>query len=1182
MRGRTRWAMRPVPVSMSLTLLSVALLLVVGASPALAGAWWRLSSRAEPSSLPPGGTASIVVSATNVGDDGVNATTNPVSFKDTLPPNLEAIKISGRPALGQFAHQRMTCQPETVTCSTQPETFGAFERLEVTIEVNVKPGVTTGEENRVEVQGGEQEGQSGVQVERSSLNRPLTVTGQPTLFGVEEGGYGVTPEEEGDEIDRQAGSHPFQLTTVLNLNQTAALISEEGEGAPPGLIGTAPALPKRLSFNLPPGLIGDPRAAPACSTVDFNTIGLGGTNACKPESAIGVVVVTLDDPDPFHDITRTVPLWNLVPASGEPARFGFESVHVPVVLDTSLRSGGDYGVSVSVDNTPESVQLLSSEVTIWGAPGGASHDQSRGWGCLDGGASDGHVLPCEAFTQHSNAAFLTMPTSCTGLLGTTVEGESWPVVAVAGEPGQVFSLEGSSTKAELPGFGGCGALSFSPSIGLESTEHSASTPTGLNVKVRVPQQGTMEAGGLAEPDVKSTVVTLPEGVQLNPSAAGGLEACSEQQIGFEGSPDVDPLSPGAPQPLRFSSEEAHCPAASKVGTVRIKTPLLEHELRGAVYLATPAPQGEAGQNPFGSLVALYIVAEEPAAGIRVKLAGESQLNGQTGQVSTRFEDTPQVPFEELNLELSGGPRASLGTPAVCGSPSLSATFTPWLEEGSPSLTLSGGSEESLDITSGVGGSVCSSVPPFAPGVVGGSRVAQAGAFTSFALAITRPDGDQPLTGATVHLPPGNAAILSAVTLCGEPQASLGTCGPASEIGQATATSGLGPDPFTVSGGRVYITGPYHGAPFGLSIVTPAVAGPFNLGNVVVRSRIDINPSTAAVTISSGLPTMVQGVGRPASGVPLQLRQINVSIDRPNFEFNPTNCTPMSIAGTLTGAQGASANVVSPFQVTNCQSLPFKPKLTASTRGKTSKADGASLTVKVTSSRGQANIGKTTVTLPQALPSRLSTIQKACLARVFEANPASCPEESNVGMAIVHTPVLKSALSGPAYLVSHGNIAFPDVEFVLQGEGITLVLDGGVNIKKGVTISSFNAVPDAPVSSFEAILPGGPHSALTTDIPAKEKYSLCKTKLVMPTTITGQNGVVIKQTTKVAVQGCEKTVKSSGPKKLSRAQKLKVALKECAKKQEHSPAKRAACDKQARKKDAAKKAAHKHRKSVTRE
>jgi hypothetical protein len=1159
-------------MSASLTVLSGALLLVAGASPAFAGAWWRLSSRAAPSSLPPGGKASIVVSATNVGDAGVNATTSAVTIKDTLPSSLEAIKITGKPALRQAVAHEMTCHLDTLSCSSKSETFPAFERLEVIIEVNVNPGTSTGEENRVEVQGGEQEGQPSAQMSGSSLSEPLTVSGQPTLFGVEEGGYSLTPEEEGGGLDHQAGSHPFQLTTALNLNQTAELIPEQGTTGS-SLIGTTPALPKRLSFNLPPGLIGDPRAVPPCPTIDFTAIGLGNVNACKPESAIGVAVVTLNLPDPaFHNITRAVPLWNLVPASGEPARLGFEVLHVPVVLDTSLRSSGDYGVSVSVNETPESAQLLSSEVTIWGAPAAASHDHSRGWVCLLEGVYFNGEVPCQTPNEHSNGAFLTLPTSCTGPLGTTVEGESWPIQTIAGEPGQVFPLQAGPTKAELPGLEGCGALSFNPSIALESTEHAASTPTGLNVKVRLPQQGTLQAGQLAEPDIKSTSVTLPEGMQLNPSAAGGLEACSEKQIGFEGSPGVDPLSPGAVQPLRFSSEPAHCPPASKVGTVRISTPLLEHELHGAVYLATPAPQGEAGQNPFGSLVALYIVAEEPAAGIRVKLAGESRLNPASGQVSTSFQDTPQVPFEELSLELSGGPRASLSTPALCGSASLAATFTPWLAEGAPSVTLSGGGEERLDITSGAGGGACSNPPAFAPAMVAGSATAQPGAFTTFALAITRPDGNQALTGATVRLPLGNEAMLASVTPCPEPQALLGTCGAESEIGQATASSGLGPDPYTVTGGRVYITGPYAGAPFGLSIVTPAVAGPFNLGNVVVRSAINIDPHTAQVTISSGLPTMVQGVERAASGVPLQLRQINVSVDRPNFEFNPTSCTPMSITATLTGEQGASANVSSPFQVAGCQGLPFKPKLTASTKGQASKAEGANFDVKVESKGlGQANIAKVRLQLPKALPARLTTLQKACTEGAFNKNPASCPEGSVIGQATIHTPVLRSALTGPAYLVSHGGAAFPDVEFVLQGEGITLVLDGKTQIKNQITYSKFESAPDAPFTVFETVLPAGPHSALTTNLPEKAKFNLCSSSLSMPTEIVGQNGAVLEQTTKIGLQGCKK-VKAAKP--LSRTQLLKRALAACRKEHKHSRATRQACERQARKRYAAKKAVHK--------
>jgi hypothetical protein len=462
------------------------------------------------------------------------------------------------------------------------------------------------------------------------------------------------------------------------------------------------------------------------------------------------------------------------------------------------------------------------------------------------------------------------------------------------------------------------------------------------------------------------------------------------------------------------------------------------------------------------------------------------------------------------------------------------------------------------ITSGVGGGACPPGQPFNPGLRTGSGIAQAGAFTSFALELTRPDGDQAISGLSMHLPPGVAAMLSSVTLCGEPQASQGTCPADSEVGHAIESAGLGPEPYVETGGRVYITGPYGGAPFGLSIVTPAVAGPFNLGNVIVRSKLLINPYDASVTIvSDPLPTQLKGI-------PLQLKRIQVFVDRQNFEFNPTNCSPLQIFATITGSGGAQVPVSIPFQASGCQQLPFSPVLTVSTQGQTSKSNGASLSVRVTSTRGQANIAKTVLTLPSQLPSRLTTLQKACLAAVFEANPASCPEGSVIGTATVHTPVLSSPLSGPAYLVSHGNAAFPDVEFVLQGQGITLILDGQTNIKGGVTTSSFNAVPDAPVSSFETTLPEGPHSALGAT------SSLCGKTLTAPTTITGQNGALITQNTHVTITGC-KAVKSY---KATRAQLLAKALAACRKKYKHHHTKRITCERQAHKRYPAKKTAHK--------
>ena len=589
--------------------------------------------------------------------------------------------------------------------------------------------------------------------------------------------------------------------------------------------------------------------------------------------------------------------------------------------------------------------------------------------------------------------------------------------------------------------------------------------------------------------------------------------------------------------------------------MHIKTPLLSHELEGSVYLAEPAPNGEAVKNPFNSLIALYIVAEDPVSGVRVKLAGEGQLNEANQQISTTFKNTPQVPFEDLKLQLFGGPKASVSTPPYCGEYKTTAAFTPW--SGTPTVNLTSPGEE-FAVGSGSGGSGCPSDSlPFTPGFSAQSTSAQAAGVTSFVLELSRPDGDQALSTLSMHLPEGVAALLSTVEVCDEAQAAASACPPGSLVGEATAVAGLGPEPYVQHGGKVYITGPDDGAPFGLEIVTPAVAGPFNLGTVTVRSKLYINPENASVTIvSDPLPTHLRGI-------PLQLKRVLVNVNRPDFEFNPTDCNQMSIEGTIGGAEGASASVSSPFRVENCASLPFAPALTASVAGHASKADGTTFTVKVSSKGlGQANIQKVDLQLPKQLPSRLPTIQKACQASVFEANPAACDEGSLIGTATIHTPVLKNPLSGPAYLVSHGNAAFPDVEFVLQGEGIKLVLDGKTQIKDGVTYSKFESAPDAPFTTFETALPAGPHSALTANVAERKHFDLCGETLEMPTTITGQNGAVIERDTKIAVQGCG-AVKASRAKKLTNAQRRAKALAACRKRYKHAKHQRAACERLAR-------------------
>jgi hypothetical protein len=1126
---------------------------LAGATPALAETtgtpWWRVTSTTAPTNLPPGGEGQILLTAIDVGDGEVNATGDKVTVTDNLPPGLEAIPGGARGVAGSLLAEGTTdfepgpvacvTHPESVTCTFEgPKPLIPFVPLEVAINVKVAKSAVSGAEGEVTVAGGG--------APKASIRQPVTVSSAETPFGVQS--YELAAESEGGSPDTQAGSHPFQLTTAIAINEKFVpdLYANLREKFP--MVPFSAAQTKDLVVKLPPGLVGNVTSFPQCSEADFSH-GVGQHNACSAIAAVGVASATLFEPGVQEFAlglggvaTATVPVFNLVPAPGEPARFGFDAYGNFVTLDTSVATGEDYAVVTSVNNITEIASLLSSQVTLWGVPADARHDRSRGWNCLDGVSNP--PVPCASLGQSQPAPFLTLPGSCTEPLRSTVLADSWR------EPGARFAdgrIDPSDprwkeARSESPALEGCNQVPFTPSISVEPETQAGATPTGLKVDVHVPQPPTSSAKGLAEGDVKDTTVTLPNGVLLNPAAAHGLESCSETRIGFNGFREFEAETPTAA--FTPTLPEPFCPDASKVGTVHIKTPLLAHELQGAVYLA------QQNANPFGSLIALYIVAEDKVSGVLVKLAGKVTLNAETGQVVSTFENTPQTPFEDFKLEFFGGPTGQLTTPAYCGTYTTTASFTPW--SGSKAAPGAVAASSSFPITSG-----CTSAPnpqPFAPSFQAGSTNNQAGAFTPFTLTIGNPDGDQALQGLTMKLPDGMAAVLASVTPCPEAQAANNECGPESLIGHSTANSGLGGDPFALPG-RVYLTGSYKGAPFGISVVTPAVAGPFNLGNVTVRSTINVDRNTAAVTITSDpFPTFVQGI-------PTQLKQINVTIDRPGFQFNPTNCNPMAISGTLTGVQGASAAVSSPFEVANCTNLPFKPTLTASTLGVASKANGATFDVKVESSGlGVANIAKVDLQLPAALPSRLSTIQKACRDSVFEANPASCDEGSVIGKAVIHTPVLKNPLTGPAFLVSHGNAAFPDVEFVLQGEGLTLLLDGKTDIKKGITYSRFESNPDAPFTTFETDLPAGPHSALTAYVPGSNHFRLCGTNLAMPTTITGQNGAVIKRVTKIAVTGCRAAAKPT------RAQLLAKALKACRKKPK---SKRAACEKQARKKYGAK-------------
>jgi hypothetical protein len=1129
------------------------------ARPAFAAqAFWKLSSRTAPTVLPLAGEplqgdgdegirgeGMLVVSASNLGEANIDAQTEPVTISDQLPAGLEATRVrgfTGRGVVGAHGDQlELECetQPAQVKCTFSGE-LPPFVQLELQITVKATTTTPSQPAGVVSVSGGE--------LEQTALAQPVRIGGGVTPFGVE--GYELTPEEEDGSLDGQGGSHPFQLTTTFNLNQAYGLNPETGRTAP-----QVPALEKELQFRLPPGLIGDPAATPQCPDVDFGAQDEEDTNSCPDDTAVGVAEVTFNDPIVFGYQTWAVPVFNLPPAPGEPARFGLSVVHVPVILDTSVRSGEDYGVSVTVHDASQAVQVLGAQVTLWGTPGDPSHDTSRGWNCL----ADGHWVegytpgskPCETHEFSNPLAFLTLPTTCTNRLTSTVTGEAWS--------GQTLNASASNpTQLE-----DCNQLSFEPSLALTPDQHTASTPSGMTVEVSMPQTGTLSPSGRGEADIHQTTIALPAGIQVNPAAANGLESCSAGEIGFNLA-----TNPGFQAGLGeeaqtenndFSPElsEPPCPPAAKLGTVEIQTPLLPETLTGAVYLAAQ------NTDPFSPPLVLYLIAKEPTSKVLVKLAGTVSLDPNTGQLTSTFKNTPPLPFEHLTLHLFNQ-HAAQSTPPLCGGYQASATFIP-SSTGTPATALS--DPEGFQITSAANGGPCPTQPlPFTPALQAGSANPEAGALSSFELTLSHQDGQQALQNITVTLPSGIAALLSTVTPCPEPAAAAGEweCGLSSLIGHSSASSGLGSEPL-VLGGDVYLTTGYDGAPFGLLVRTLAKAGPFNLGYINVRERIDVNPHTAAVTITTdpgprgeALPTIIKGV-------PVQLKQVRVTVDRPNFQFNPTSCEPKHIETTLTGAEGTTSTLSSPFQVQGCSVLPFNPGVSAETQGRTSKANGASLKLTFKSKTGEAHVAKTIITIPATLPARLTTIQKACIATIFEADPAACPEGSDIGMAAVHTPVLKKPVAGPIYLVSHGNAAWPDAELVLQGEGITVILDGQTAIKKGVTTSSFLSVPDVPFETVEATLPEGPHSALTMNptLGEKDRYSLCGQSLTIPAALTGQNGTLVSEDVKVAVEGCS-AVKASKTKRLTRAQRLARALKACHKRYEHSRAKRSTCERQARK------------------
>jgi uncharacterized repeat protein (TIGR01451 family) len=874
-------------------------------------------------------------------------------------------------------------------------------------------------------------------------------------------------------LDTQAGSHPYSVITTYSLNVGSETYPADNEE------------PRDLTVNLPPGLIGDERAAPRCTRQQFDS------EECPASTQVGVA------PTGFafggkRLLTLIFPLYNLVPPAGTPAEFGFDLLGTHAFFDASVRSGSDYGITVHVGDLPQR-SVVAGEVTIWGVPAESSHDAQR---CAKVAAS----TECGLSSGAARLPFLTLPTSCTGPQSFSASGESWRGASSA------ISFPTDDASGSPSGFTGCERLGFAPSLTIAPDTSAADTPAGLTVDVRTPSQGLLNPEGLATSNIEDAALTLPEGVVVNPGAAPGLAACQLSEDGVE------------------TEHPPSCPAASKIGTIEAQTPILEDSLKGNAYLLASNPPE------------LQLLLDAAGDGVELKVIAHIHLNETTGRVTTTLSDLPQAPLTDFKISFAGESQAALTTPSSCGVYNATADFTPW----SAPLVPNAFPSSSFAIESGSGGAPCPPSPlPFSPSMVAGSTSDQAGGYTDFSLAITRPDDQQRISAFQFTLPPGLLGMVGSVPLCGEPQAALGDCPPSSEIAYTEAQAGAGPYPLLVPEpgnprGSIYLTGPYKGAPYGLSIVVPAVAGPFNLGTVVVRGAISINPITAQATVTTDpLPVVYHGV-------PPDLRTITGVVDRPDFIFNPTSCSPMPITGTVASPAGAAARVQSRFQVGSCAGLLFQPGLSVFASGKTSKANGASLDVRLTYPIGprgsnqataQTNIAKVKVELPKQLPARLTTLQKACRSSTFAANPAGCPAASVVGVLRASTPVLPGELTGPAYFVSNGGAKFPELVMVLQTGEVRVDLHGETFISaQGVTSATFANVPDAPLSSFELYMPQGPYSALAAN------GNLCKSTLTIPTELVAHNGAVIHQNTPIGVSGCPRATKAKTAKKAKRARK----------------------------------------------
>jgi hypothetical protein len=897
----------------------------------------------------------------------------------------------------------------------------------------------------------------------------------------------------------QAGSHPFQMTTNVGIATK-----------PDSLEGELPAESvKDVLITQIPGLVGKPTAVPRCSNAEF----LAGKTKCPDSSAVGVTINTVGG---VHSLFTSA-VYNLSPPPGVAMKIGFWTITVPITLELTVSPNPPYNVVAISRSIPNVAAVYNSNVTLWGVPADPRHDEDRGR-CIN---DPDETCPASLAQE----PFLTLPTACAGPQETHFAGDSWETPGVFFEE-SIFTHDNAEPPNPL-GITGCGKVGFKPSITAQPTTKAASSPTGLDFSLDVADEGigNPDYEAVANSDIKKAVVTLPEGMSVNPSIAEGLEVCSQADLARE---------------TAFSEAGAGCPNASKIGSVEVETPLLEESVNGALYQAAPY------DNPFHSLIALYIVLKNPTLGISIVQPLKVEPDPVTGRLTTVAEDLPQLPFSHFKLHFREGARSPLASPPACGTYNAEATLYPW-SGSSPVTTTS-----AFQIIAGPESKPCPTggLPPFKPGLIAGTLNNAAGRFSPFNVRLFRNDSEQEITHFSIKLPPGVVGKLAGIPFCpdaaiaaakartgphgGQEELEAPSCPAASEIGHTLAGSGVG-SALAYAPGKIYLAGPYNGSALSMVAITAGRVGPFDLGNVVIREAFKIDPETAEVFVDA---TGSDPIPHIIKGVPVHLRDIRAYVDRPNFVLNPSNCTRTSTASTLLGsgldfgseADDRPVTVSTPFQAADCAALPFKPRLSLKLKGGTKRGSYPALrAVLRMNGFGEAGIEQAQVTLPGSEFIAQAHFNTICTRVIFKQglHPGEkCPAGSVYGSALAETPILDDPLAGPVFLRSSEH-QLPDVVAALHNGQIDVVLVGRVDSVQGRLRSTFESTPDAPVKRAVFSFLGGKKGLF------ENSTNLCKGTHKAIAAFTGQNGKEWDFNPEVKATGCKKAKKQNAKRRAAR-------------------------------------------------